>query len=198
MKQTQATQEEQKPAAKNDSATPEGVEATAPGTYEALSEDGAVVTLELPSTENFPEVSKLLSDMHAGEEGDYSYVLADVDNRQGTKYVNMFLVLVTDPEGHEYQYRTVQNSLEDLEALPKEVSDGKYALNDGTEISKEEYYRLSDAMHKHATGPLSEGVNPHARRKLLLVGPKLPKKFTSVQVYPSGIFELVFATPKQP
>ncbi|MGQ4531810.1 hypothetical protein ACUIAC_00825 [Dermabacteraceae bacterium P13138] len=195
MTQTQATQEEQKPAAaeKKEAPAVDGINTFAPGAFEVGSPEGAWVTMDIPAPGDYPELNKLLKEIHAGE--DFSFILADVDNRQGTDQVSMNRIEITDPEGKAYTYQALYDYLIDVDV---QASGDKYKLHDGTEISYDDYERLTAAVDDQKRSELAKFVIPKARGKMLLVGPKLPEVFTSVQVYPSSVVDAVYAAPKQP
>ncbi|MGQ4568344.1 hypothetical protein ACUH91_00575 [Dermabacteraceae bacterium P9123] len=202
-KQAQAASEEQKTAAseKKEAPAADGINTFTPRIFEVHSPEGARIMMDIPSAGDYPELKALLKELHAGN--DFSFILADVDNRQGTTQISINRIEITDLAGKTYTYKALYDYLIDFDIvhltdLNTQPSRESYRLHDGTEIDHNEAVRLSDAINAQRHSELAKLVIPQGQGKMLLVGPKLPELVTSVQVYPSSVADGIYAAPKQP
>lgn len=142
-----------------------------PGEYTWENATGAKGTMSIPGKPD-PEIERLRA--LAGGKPTH-YITVKVDNRQGSVGVNMYGISIFTPEGEELQYRNADEYISDLrpDGAPAEV-----------------YNQFIDAGNKHMAM-----AKPKAVKTFVLTGPALPKTFTAVTVYPTGISDPVDALP---
>jgi hypothetical protein len=145
--------------------------AMGPGEYTWENGTGAKGTMSIPGKPD-PEIEKLRA-LATGPA--VTYLTVHVDNRQGTKGVNMYGISIFDPAGQEYKYTGVSEYIDNIrpDDEPAEV-----------------YNQFIDASNKH-----NEMAKPKAVKDFVLTGPALPKTFTAVTVYPTGMSNPVDALP---
>jgi hypothetical protein len=143
-----------------------------PGSYTFESVAGATGTLEVPGKPG-AEIEALRA---LGKGPAVTYLKVKVDNRKGSAYVNMYGVSVIDPEGQEYKY---SNADQYISAITP------------SDAPAETYNKFINAGNKYM-----EGADPGTVKEFVLTGPALPKEFSIVRVYPSGMSDPVDALPK--
>jgi hypothetical protein len=119
-----------------------------------------------------PEIEKLRA---LGKGPAVTYLTVHVDNRQGSVGVNMYGVSIFDPAGEEYKYTN---------------ADAYISAITPSDAPAEVYNQFIEAGNKHM-----ELAKPHAVKDFVLTGPALPKTFTAVTVYPTGISDPIDAVP---
>src|SRR5699024_1114415 len=72
-----------------------------------------------------------------------TYLIADVDNRDGAASASMRSVSVFDEDGKEYEFIEADTAISDWSAIWA-IDDDEYYMPDGTEISEDEAYQLWD------------------------------------------------------
>lgn len=159
-----------------------------------LAANGAVITFTMPSSLTDPAVAPIEAYRVKTGGAPVTYIVADVDNRNGSVLVNMYRIMAFDKEGHEYLFSTVTDAIGSWE--PIYGSDYKYKMPNGTP--------LDDTT---GTALYAEGVNLQnanisdadvgARKTVVLAAQasSLPAEFTRVAVLPSGAGTEIEATP---
>lgn len=104
-----------------------------------------------------------------------TYLTVSVDNRNGTVGVNMYGVSIFTPEGKELKYVNADEYIDSLRP---------------SDAPAEVYNQFIEAGNRHM-----EMAKPKAVKDFVLVGPEVPKEFTAVTVYPTGMSDPVDATP---
>jgi len=178
----------------NDFDPMDGMDTMEAGEYEVYSMEGAHIVFNLPTAVDSPEVAAIEDYRQAAKIGTLTYVIADVDNREGTDSVNMYGISVFDKDGNEYEFKTVDMALYDWS--PEWTADDQYFYADGTEMSEQEYWRI-DEMAWGLEENLTDYVKASGRGEMILVyeGDDLPDEFTRVAVLPNGAFEETEAFP---
>lgn len=74
------------------------------GTFELITDEGTKFTFDLPTPASDPRVADIEAFRKKAETAPVSYIVADVDNRQGEESVNMYSVSVFDPDGKKYEF----------------------------------------------------------------------------------------------
>lgn len=164
------------------------------GKFELDTKTGAKITFELPTPVTDPTLAKLEAYRKKTGGKPVTYVVADVDNRQGTEAAGIYHLDAFDKEGKRYTFSTVTDAIDlwqptygqgDVYRLPN----GR-ALDDATGTSlNNEGVDLHNA-HLH-------GVDKAERATLVLASTEvdLPKEFTRVSIRPSGLEEGQDAKP---
>lgn len=168
------------------------------GAY-ALEHEGAEISFELPANEDDPEIEELEQYREDVKADPVTYIVADVDNRNGQEHINMYQVEVFDEDGASYTFGSVDEHFGDI--MPETDWSGdaeESTLADGTVVPEQEgtelYNRGVDLTNEHL-----DGVDVAGRDTIVLVydGDDLPDEFTRVAVWPSGGFEDVDAYPME-
>jgi hypothetical protein len=149
---------------------------TGPGEYTFTADGGGTGTLQLPASP-VAEIEELRLIVNAPP---VTYISAAVDNRDGTKAINMFSMSVFTPEGKEVKYGRVSAYVDDLRSmLPADAP--SHVFNKFVDVSNA---YLDDA-------------SPLEVKDFVMVGPEVPEKITGISVYPTGGFPPVIAEPVQ-
>jgi len=155
---------------------------------------GADITFTLPTPATDPAVAKL--EAYRGKTGGapVSYLVAEVDNRKGTDFVNMYQVNAFDADGKQYTFSTVTDSLKLWG--PSYGEDYKYTLPSGKVLDDATGSALSsEATELHNANLNGVDVAEKATIVLASSNATLPTEFTRVSVQPSGGGEGEDATP---
>ncbi|UXN31026.1 hypothetical protein [Glutamicibacter sp. M10] len=162
--------------------TPELMEA---GAFKLLAMSGADISFDLPT----PTTDKRLSEIEAYRKDTgadpVTYLIAEVDNRKGTEFVNMYEVSAYDEEGNKYEFSTVSEHIS--EWGPTYTADYEYVMPDGSELSETEGQALNNrGVDLH--NKFLDGVDPAERGTIVMLSEDvdLPSEFTRVAVHPSG------------
>lgn len=155
------------------------------GQFMLITMSGADIKFDLPvpsSDERLREIEKFRKDAGADP---VTYIIADIDNRQGSEYVNMYDVTAYDVDGKKYEFSGVSDFID--EWGPTYTSDYDYVLPDGTKMESTAgealYSRGSDLSNEYL-----DGIDAAERGPMVLASKasKLPNEFTRVAVHPSG------------
>jgi len=155
------------------------------GKFKLSTLSGAEITFTLPTPVTDPAVAKLEAFRKKAGGEPVAYVVADVDNRKGTEYVNMYQINAFDAEGIQYTFSGVNDMLKLWG--PTYGSDYKYTLPNGKVLDD----ATGDALSREATtlnNANLNGADVAERKKMILASPiaALPKEFSRVSVQPSG------------
>lgn len=171
------------------------------GKFDAYSLEGGYIEFELPTEPTGPEFEAIEEFRTEMGIDPVTYVVADVDNREGTGPINMYAISVFDEDGNEYEFQKLEMAMYEwtpVWTFDDETYEDEFYLPDDTPITEEEYSRLSD-MEYEITDNLTTSVDPAGRDSIILVyeGDDLPTEFTRVAVWPNGGFDSVEAFPVQ-
>jgi hypothetical protein len=109
-----------------------------------------------------------------------TYISAAVDNREGTKAINMYSLSIFTPEGKELKYKGVSGYLDDLR--------GRLPANAPSEV----FNKFVDVSNAYL-----DDASPLEVKDFVMVGPEVPAQITGITVYPTGGFPPVNAEPAQ-
>jgi len=165
----------------------------------APTSDGAFITMTMDAqTEDDDEIAWL--EQYRGDVGGepVTYVLSDVDNRDGSELVNMYNISMYDQQGTEYTCDTpgnyVDKNWEPVWLYTSSDTD-EYVTADGEPMDYDKGEDLNRQANEHE---FSAGVSPFERATLVSICPDdLPERVTAVEVMPGGIVsDPVYATPE--
>lgn len=156
------------------------------GDFELTTQSGAEITFTLPTPPTDPAVAELEAFRDKAGGAPVTYLVAKVDNREGSEPVNMYMVAVFDEEGRQYTFSPVIDALNSWK--PSLDSDYKYKLPDGTVLDDAAGDELSRSAADLNNENLGE-VDPDERATVVLASTDvdLPREFTRVSVQPSGM-----------
>ena len=167
------------------------------GEYKATAEAGGTIAMQIPADPADEQLAEIEAYREAVNAEPVTYLITDVDNRQGHESIGMRNVYIYDQDGTEYQFSGVSDYISDIEPETDWASeDETYILVDGTEISRDQYFELSstgtDLHNEHMYG-----ASAAERKTMILVheGDDLPNEFTRVAVQPGPFGEEVEAYP---
>ncbi|MFD6176976.1 MULTISPECIES: hypothetical protein [unclassified Isoptericola] len=150
-----------------------------PGKFVASAPSGGDLMLEVPADSAPPDVEEYRKEI----DGDpVAYIEVDVDNRDGTEYVNMYEVDIFDPDGTKYEFTNVTDAIDTwTEDLPYDTNEQIDVLNEGTDL----------------TAKYEGGASPSERKTMLLAGEEVPEEIQDIQVYAEGgVGEVAHAWPE--
>jgi len=175
--------------------TPTPTTTTLPaGKFKLTTLSGADITFTLPTPATHPAVKAIEAYRVKTGGAPVSYLVAEVDNRKGTDFVNMYRVNAFDADGKEYTFSTVTDSLKLWG--PSYGEDYKYTLPSGKVLDDATGSALSsEATELHNANLNGVDVAEKATIVLASSNATLPTEFTRVSVQPSGGGEGEDATP---
>lgn len=186
---TDSAAEGQLPSGENQEVIPaddfESQELMEAGAFKLLAMSGADISFDLPT----PTTDKRLADIEGYRKDTgadpVTYLIAEVDNRKGTEYVNMYEVSAYDEEGNKYEFSTVSEHIS--EWGPTYTADYEYIMPDGSELSEADGQALNN-RGVDLSNEFLDGVDPAERGIIIMLSEDvdLPSKFTRVAVHPSG------------
>lgn len=164
------------------------------GAFDLVPKTGGIVRFTLPTPVSDPAVADIEAFRKKTGAAPVSYIVADVDNRNGTDVINMYRLSAYDADGKEYSFVRAATVVADWR--PSFGSDYFYHLRDGSTLDE-----------KTGTALYNEGValnnaidivaSPAQRANIVLISKAtdLPKEFTRVAVSPSGMGTPIEAVP---
>lgn len=160
------------------------------------TQSGAKITFGLPALATDPALAKLEAFRKKTGGKPVSYIVADVDNRNGTELVKIYRINAFDKEGREYTFGAVTDVLETWK--PTYRNDFEYKLADGRVVDQ----ATGSALTREATELRNSNLNDadvaeRAEVILATTDVDLPDKFTRVSVQPSRAGEGADAVPVQ-
>lgn len=159
-----------------------------PGEYELQGSEGGHMVFDLPtdpSDEAVADVAQYFDDLGVGP---VTFIVVDVDNRDGEQLIKIPELAVFDPEGNEYEFENLGWSMTEWQAERSwETEDEEFWLPDGTPIDVDTYADLYD-QYEDLEESLTSSVSPSGRDDLVLayVGDDFPDEFTRVTLLPYG------------
>ena len=175
----------------------DGVGIMEPGEYEIYSMEGAHIVFDLPSDPSSDELTEIEQYRKDVQADPVTYIVADVDNREGTDSVNLYEVNVFDEDGNKYEFSDLSEYVSDI--APETDIDGDsnaYKLQNGEIIDGDTGWDLYDkSIDLH--NEYLHGADVGERKTIIRVyeGDDFPEEFTRVAVYPNGAFEEAEAFP---
>jgi hypothetical protein len=127
-----------------------------------------------------------------------SYVLSDVDNRDGSELINMYNISVYDEEGLEWACGSAGNYVDEVWApvwMYGSTDRDEYESADGEPMDYEKATELDSRANEHE---YVTGVSPFERATMVSVcAAELPETAVAVEVMPAGIIQdPIYATPE--
>src|SRR5690625_1794317 len=89
------------------------VETAGHGTYRVHAMSGTEIEFELPTPADHEDLAAIEQYRQEAEIEPVTYIIVDVDNRQGTDTAQMNTVAVYDTEGNEYEFGKLEHLLTD-------------------------------------------------------------------------------------
>jgi hypothetical protein len=186
------------PAASQDASTQVAPTPTVPraGEFTLDAQSGGKITFKLPTPETDPALAELEAFRKKAGGKPVSYIVADVDNRNGTEPVNLYQIKAFDKEGTEYTFGAVTDLLETWK--PTYRNDYEYKLADGRVVDHATGSGLSrEATEMHKSILMGADVAERAKIILATADVDLPDGFARVSVQPPGAGEGKDAVPVQ-
>ena len=183
------------PAPVTAEATPTPTATTLPaGKFKLTTLSGADITFTLPTPASHPAVKAIEAYRVKAGGKPVAYLVAEVDNRNGTDSVNMYQVNAFDADGKEYTFSTITEAISSWS--PSYGEDYKYTSAAGKPLDD----ATGDALQREGVALHNEhlsGADVAEKATLILQSPttELPSEFTRVCVQPSGGGEGEDATP---
>ena len=163
-----------------------------PGEYLAMNMTGAGFIITLPA--EGPEDIETLREA-TGQEP-VGYIKVEVDNTNGYEDAHPNGMTLVDTDGQEYEYESAFIVLDEWGPTmrddgPEDVNDGYwYSMPDGTEISEDEYGRLSSQEVDVYNAYLDTSASPTAKKTVWLMGPEVPEEMTYLELQePAGSYQ---------
>lgn len=162
------------------------------------TESGAEVRLNIGATPEDDEIIASLESVRETVQGDsVTYIVADVDNRNGVDLINMYNLAMYDADGVEYQFSpadTYGDENWNPSSIYPDDGDVYFESADGSKKMTEAEGREIQHEWFDLIDKLETGVNPSQRATMIMVGPAdLPDSVSTVQVEPSGAFDTYYA-----
>ncbi|MFI7742292.1 hypothetical protein [Kocuria rhizosphaericola] len=152
-----------------------------PGPYALTTEEGAVITFDLPTVPApDDEVEQLRQDLHVEP---VTYVEMHIDNTEGTRTVQIDDLKVISHEGGQFPFEPAVQVLSDWD--PNRSGEGGFWRADGSPLDPEEGARLDARTHElinQYTGSVPAGTTGRE----LMIGDfeSLPRTFDDVELSP--------------
>ena len=164
------------------------------GEYTAQAEAGGHIVMQIPASTDDELISQIEDYRETTGAEPITYLIADVDNRNGTDHIGMRKVEVFDSDGTEYEFTDAADLIE--EWGPSYTSDYENVMPDGTVLTTEENKAISQA-ERDLLDNLTGSVSAAGRDTIILIheGTDLPNEFTRVAVQPGPFGEEVEAYP---
>lgn len=155
------------------------------GAYKLTTASGAEITFTLPTPSTDPAVAELEAYRAQVDGAPVSYLVADVDNRNGTDRVNMYMVSAFNEEGRQFTFATVTDAINLWK--PTYQADGTYLLPNGKVLDDASGTPLSRQATELYNANIDD-ADVAERRTIILASTDtdLPAEFTRVAVQPSG------------
>lgn len=162
------------------------------GTYKVHSTSGAELEFDLPTdpdNDALTQITQYMEDVNA--DTDITFIVADVDNRNGQDLVELSGIDVFDEEGNQYEFTSISEHLNDISpSTDWDGDDDMYLLADGSsvpgDVGHELYNRGVDLHNEYL-----HGIDVAGRGEIILVyeDDDLPEQFTRVATWPLSFGE---------
>lgn len=174
---------------------PSSQEARAPLPYRATTGSGAEISFLLPTSAADPAVAAIEAYRVKAGAAPVSYLVAEVDNSNGTVPVNLYSVSVFDAGGRRFTFSSVADAIHSWG--PTYSYDFGWRMGDGSAVDE----AAAGTLKREATGLHSANVNTtvdvagQTRVVLASYDAQLPAGFVRVIVQPFGMDVEVEAAP---
>jgi hypothetical protein len=161
----------------------------AAGTYELYPELGGYATFDLPTDPTHADIAPIEEYRTANNLDPLTYILIDVDNRDGTEMLKFPAITVYDEEGTAYEFQHLEWAIEDWQPERSwDMDNEEFWAPDGTTISMSEYQEL-EAQYDEITENLTSSVSAAERNTIILayLGDDLPDEYTRVATITYGL-----------
>lgn len=159
---------------------------------------GAQITMTMDAQRDVSEEIAWLEQYREDAGGEpVSYILSDVDNRDGSEPINMYNISVYDEEGLEWACGSADTYVDEAWApvwLYGSTDQDEYESADGEPMD----YGTADELDRRANEhEYVTGVSPFERATMVSVcAAELPATAVAVEVMPQGIMQdPIYATP---
>lgn len=165
----------------------------------ASTSTGAQITMTVGAQPSDDDEIAWLEQYRADVGGDpVTYILSDVDNRDGSELVNMYNISVYDEEGLEWACGDAETFVDEAWEpvwLYGSTDKDEYESASGEPMDYDEAEELSRRANERE---FSAGVSPFERAAMVSVCPTvLPERAVAVEVMPGGIvLDPVYAMPE--
>ena len=161
----------------------------APGeaaSYQLVTMGNATVSFFLPANVTDPRLSEIEAFRRDTKAPAVSYIIAEVDNRDGLEPVNMYNISAFDADGKKYEFSRVDEAINDWK--PSYTSDYEYVMPDGSKLDA----AAGDALNNRGVALNNAHINNAAvgeRTTLVLcsTATDFPQKFAKVTAQPNGM-----------
>lgn len=174
--------------------TPEDIKPNIKQDFEFISSHGAKGSLEFVTGKD-PRVAKIEKFRKASGGFHTEYLIAEVDNREGTEVANMLQVDIYDPEGLSYTYRKASDLIS--EWRPYTPDGDTYMKAGGTEKLTDDEYTKLEKQAVALDEELTWAIDPLEKSTFILAMPieakGMPTELTGVSVSAHGMFDTVSA-----
>lgn len=167
------------------------------GEFELQASQGTHITFELPTDPAHEDLAAIEEYRETVNVEPVTYIVVDVDNRQGTDGVTLPQLNVYDEDGTEYEFQKLDWYFTDWQPQRSwEAEDETYWLPDETPITEDEY-RALEQTHNDLEDSLTSTVSEAGRDTIIMAhqGDDLPTEFTRVALLPYGLGEAEEALP---
>ncbi|WP_122940940.1 hypothetical protein [Brachybacterium sp. EE-P12] len=160
---------------------------------------GAQITMTMDAQPDASEEIAWLEQYREDAGGEpVSYILSDVDNRDGSEPINMYNISVYDEEGLEWACGSPDEYLDEVwrpEWLYISTDEDEYESADGEPMDYDVAKELDDRASEHE---YVHGVSPFERATMVSIcAAELPETAMAVEVMPQGIMQdPIYATPE--
>ncbi len=148
-----------------------------PGTYE-FEYLGTTATLEVPTATSDARLADVEAYRQEAGAAEVSYVVADVDNTNGTENINMYQIVVVTEDGQQVEFGSLDPIISEWRDLISPNGEDIDASNRG-----------SDLINEHQVYLL-----PGAKESAILAAKEQIQSVARVYVYPAGGFDMIEAT----
>ena len=165
----------------------------------ASTATGAAITMTMDAQPDSSEEIAWLEQYRQDAGGEpVTYILSDVDNRDGSEPINMYNISVYDEEGLEWACGSPDEYLDEVwrpEWLYISTDEDEYESADGEPMDYDVAKELDDRASEHE---YVHGVSPFERASMVSIcAAKLPETAVAVEVMPQGIMQdPIYATPE--
>ena len=160
---------------------------------------GAQITMTMDAQPDASEEIAWLEQYREDAGGEpVSYILSDVDNRDGSEPINMYNISVYDEEGLEWACGSPDEYLDEVwrpEWLYISTDEDEYESADGEPMDYDTAEELDSRASEHE---YVHGVSPFECASMVSIcAAKLPETAVAVEVMPQGIMQdPIYATPE--
>lgn len=159
------------------------------GEYEVYPDHGGHATFELPTDPEHEQVTPFEEYREQNNLDPVTYIVVNVDNRDGQEMLKFPVITVYDEQGTAYEFQHIEDALPDWEPERSWDSDNEqYWAPDGTDLSFDQYLE-AEQQHDALTDDLTTIVAAAEKNHVILAypGDDLPDEYTRVATMTYGI-----------